>query len=636
MFGPMRRLLHLATLAFAIPALFAGADAPGQGPAKVEPGLWNSIAGGGATADVLVILAEQADLSGAAALRGREAKGRHVVDRLRETAARTQAPVLRRLAAEGREAQPFWIVNMIRTETDAAGLQRIAADTGIARVVANPWVGPALPAPAKGGAASTMAVEWGVTKIRAPEVWSNGFRGQGVVVAGQDTGYAWTHPALQRAYRGWDGTNADHNYNWHDAIHSGGGSCGANAAAPCDDHGHGTHTMGTMVGDDGLGNQVGVAPDARWIGCRNMDQGNGTPATYSECFQWLLAPTDTNGLNADPARAPDVINNSWSCPASEGCTDPLVLKTVVENVRAAGIVVVLSAGNYGSSCSTVQDPPAIYEAVLSVGNLTSSDAIYTSSSRGPVTADGSGRRKPDVSAPGTSIRSSMPGGGYGTMTGTSMAAPHVAGVVALILSAHPGLRGEVDRIEDLLERTAVPLTLPSQTCGGLAGTNVPNNTFGWGRVDAVAAVGLADSDADGLPDWWETVFALSRTNAADAQLDPDGDGLTTRQEFLANTDPTNHASALRVAELAMAATGGVRIAWNSAQDGFDTPRTYRLYRAGSLNGPVWTPVATNVAAQGATSVWVSAEAPGTQAWFYCVAAVFETNEVLSLAVPGRP
>src|SRR5206468_10728214 len=127
------------------------------------------------------------------------------------------------------------------------------------------------------------------------------YNGRGVVIAGEDTGYQWNHPALKIQYRGWNGTTADHDHNWHDAIHdSVGNPCGNNAQAPCDDVGHGTHTIGTMVGDDGAGDQIGVAPGARWIGCRNMDQGNGTPARYIECMQWMLAPTDLAGGNADP------------------------------------------------------------------------------------------------------------------------------------------------------------------------------------------------------------------------------------------------------------------------------------------------------------------------------------------------
>ena len=170
--------------------------------------------------------------------------------------------------------------------------------------------------------AAPQGVEWNIIKVKAPDVWAMGFTGQGVVIGGQDTGYQWDHPALINQYRGWNGTSADHDYNWHDAIHedAGGNPCGYNSPFPCDDYGHGTHTMGTMVGDDGGANQIGMAPGARWIGCRNMDNGVGSPATYAECYQWFVAPTALDGSEPRPDLAPDVINNSWGCPPSEGCT----------------------------------------------------------------------------------------------------------------------------------------------------------------------------------------------------------------------------------------------------------------------------------------------------------------------------
>jgi subtilisin family serine protease len=352
----------------------------------------------------------------------------------------------------------------------------------------------AAPLPADEAAAAAAGVEWNLTQVGADAVWGQGFTGQGVVIGGQDTGYQWTHPALLASYRGWDGSSADHAYNWHDAIHSGGGICGADAPAPCDDDLHGTHTMGTMVGDDGGANRIGMAPGARWIGCRNMDEGVGTPATYAECFEWFVAPTDLGGANPDPGRAPDVINNSWACPPFEGCAHD-TLKTVVENTRAAGIIVVVSAGNEGGACESVVWPPAIYAAAFSVGATDASDAIASFSSRGPVTVDGSGRLKPDVVAPGVGVRSSIPGGLYAGLNGTSMAGPHVAGQVALLLSARPDLKGQVDTVEALIRASALGRAT-TQVCGDIPANQVPNPIYGHGRIDA-AAVLAADADGDG-------------------------------------------------------------------------------------------------------------------------------------------
>jgi hypothetical protein len=204
------------------------------------------------------------------------------------------------------------------------------------------------------------SIAWGVAKINAPAVWAAGFNGQGVVIGGEDTGYQWDHPALKAHYRGWNGTTADHNYNWHDSIHdSTGNACGNNSPAPCDDFGHGTHTAGTFAGDDGASHQVGVAPGAKWIGCRNMDAGDGTPARYIECMQWMLAPTDLGGQNPDPDLAPDVISNSWGCIPSEGCTAGNEIRAAVQNLVTGGIFYVAAAANDGPNCGSITDPPAI-------------------------------------------------------------------------------------------------------------------------------------------------------------------------------------------------------------------------------------------------------------------------------------
>jgi len=277
----------------------------------------------------------------------------------------------------------------------------------------------------------------------------------------------------------------DHSYSWHDAVHSGGGRCGANTKAPCDDNAHGTHTVGTVLGSDGS-NSIGVAPQAKFIGCRNMNAGLGSPATYIECMEWALAPYPpgaTASLGA-PEHAPDITTNSWGCPSSEGCS-PNTLHQAVEATRAAGILMIAAAGNSGSGCSTVSDTPSFEANVYTVGAVASSSGTLASfSSRGPAPA---GILKPEISAPGVSVRSCVPGGGYQSMSGTSMACPHVAGAVALLWSSVPQLRTRLTESLDLLNSAAKPVS--STACSSPEG--VPNNLYGFGTLRIDNAVALA-------------------------------------------------------------------------------------------------------------------------------------------------
>lgn len=477
------RLLVVLSL---LSILLAGSVAPAAAApwqSKVDAWVLQTAAGG--ETEFLVFLTAQADLREAAALPTKLEKGRFVYQALTSLAERTQGGLISALERLGVEYRPYWIANMLWVRGDLDTVQLLAERADVAHLYANPSVALEAPSVDLNRNPGPLGVEWNIIKVNAPQVWQMGFTGQGTVIGGQDTGYQWDHPALIDQYRGWDGANADHDYDWHDAIHEGSGNpCGYNSPVPCDDYGHGTHTMGTMVGDDGGANQIGMAPGARWIGCRNMDNGVGTPETYAECYQWFVAPTRVDGSEPDPAMAPDVINNSWGCPPSEGCADPNVLLAVVQNLVAAGIVSAHSAGNSGSGCSTVNTPAAIYDESFTVGATNSGDTIASFSSRGPVTVDGSNRPKPDISAPGVDIRSSVPGGGYqGGWSGTSMAGPHVAGLVALLISARPELRGQVGEIETTIEQTALHIAWT-----GCSSNGVPNNAYGWGRIDALAAV----------------------------------------------------------------------------------------------------------------------------------------------------
>ena len=488
-----RVLLALALAGLAFLALLAVAHGMSASrPRRVAVQVWEATAGGEET-EFLLVLAEQADLQGATRLGSREERVSFVHDELRAVAERSQRALRAELDRAGVSYQPFYIVNMLAVEGDRALVSRLAARADVEKAVANPRVRQVLPpSQVLPQQRAPLAVEWGVARVNADDLWALGYTGQGIVIGGQDTGYDWDHPALINQYRGYNGITATHDYHWHDAIHSGGGVCGANSPVPCDDGDHGTHTMGTIVGDDGASNQIGVAPGAKWIGCRNMDQGYGTPATYAECFQFFLAPYPVGGdpfTDGDPAKAPHAINNSWTCPPFEGCSWD-TLQSIVENVRAAGILVVASAGNSGSSCTTASHPPAIYEATFTVGATDSGDNIAGFSSRGPVSVDGSQRLKPDVSAPGVTVRSSVPGTSYSYKSGTSMAGPHVAGTAALLWSAQPCLIGEVGATEWNIEQSARPRS--DSSCGGDP-SGRPNNVYGWGIVDALAALELAQT-----------------------------------------------------------------------------------------------------------------------------------------------
>jgi serine protease AprX len=519
--------------------------------AVVPAAAWQAVESEGEVT-VLVVLRGGADLPALPEGMDRVARGERVYDALRQAAGQAQAALRAELDASGIAYRPFYIVNAIQVRADEALLRTLAARPDVERIVANAPV-PGIPqGEVPVPAMEPLGIEPNLTRIHADDVWALGYTGEGVVVAGQDTGYDWDHPALIGQYRGWDGATATHDYSWHDAIHGNnehtapGNPCGFDSPVPCDDYGHGTHTMGTIVGDDGGTNRIGVAPGARWIACRNMEEGWGTPATYLECFDFFLAPYPVGGTPDDgvPALAPHVVNNSWGCPPAEGCDQEVMdlIDEAVSGLRQAGIVVVASAGNSGSACETVVNPPAISRDAVSVAAFDhSSGAIASFSSRGPVTDALGTHRKPDLAAPGVAVRSSMPDGMYGSMSGTSMAAPHVVGAVALLLSAAPSYAGNVSLIETALTSAAVPRTT-SQTCGGDGPTSVPNNVWGWGELDVLAAVEL--SQAGGVTGL--VIDALDGTPVVGAEV-------VARLEGSSSVKGTTYTSASGAFDLALPA-----------------------------------------------------------------------------------
>lgn len=475
--------LALAALAVIGSSAFAG---------QVNPDLAASARREGRT-EALIVLKDQKTPAVAQLAPDADYKARRraLVSALRDRADVQQGGLRAWLDARGIEYNAFWIANVVYAKLSADDMAALAARDEVSRIEPNPSIAVKLPQRSAGTAPEANApatIAWGVDKIKAPLVWAAGVKGEGVTIAGEDTGYHWEHPALKSQYRGWNGSTADHNYNWHDAIHSANSKCPANSPQPCDDHGHGTHTAGTFAGDDHATHQTGVAPAAKWIGCRNMNAGNGTPATYIECMQWMMAPTDLANKNPDPDKAPDIISNSWGCTDSEGCTVGTEIKAAVNNLVKGGILFVAAAANDGPNCSTITDPPAIYQLSFTIGATDSADKLASFSSRGPV-ANVKGV-KPDVSAPGVNVNSAYPPNTYANMSGTSMATPHVAGAAALLMSAVPSLKGDPAAVERLFRKTAQRdgVTDPvNQTCGGTSPTTWPNNMIGYGRIDVYAA-----------------------------------------------------------------------------------------------------------------------------------------------------
>ncbi|WP_328369721.1 S8 family serine peptidase [Micromonospora zamorensis] len=426
---------------------------------------------------LFVVLRAQADLSGlpagAAGRAGRDARATEVYRRLVTTAEQSQADLLRGLRRLRLDPVSYYLVNAVEVDGGPAVRAWLARRPEVARVLVSQRLRP-LPAPAgqsRGTAPRPTGPEWNIRQIGADRVWSQlGVTGTGIVVGSSDSGVDGAHPALRAGFRGGDDS-------WYDPWDD--------TRSPTDQGGHGTHTVGSAVGRDG----IGVAPDAQWVGCVNLDRNLGSPAHYLDCLQFMLAPFPTGGdplTDGRPERAPQVLTNSWGCPPIEGC-DPVVLRPATAALDAAGIFVVAAAGNTGPWCASIDDPPAPYADVLTVGAVDAQRRVAEFSSRGPVP----GASKPDVLAPGVGVVSAMPGGTYAALDGTSMATPQVAGVVALMWSANPALVGDVARTRQILRDTATAATPtyrsdnPSDTCGA------PSNVTGAGEVDAYAAVRAA-------------------------------------------------------------------------------------------------------------------------------------------------
>jgi subtilisin family serine protease len=460
----------------------AAPSTPAAGLQKVDPRVLRAVQSGH-RATYWVLMRSHADLSGAVAIRGWSARGSYVFRKLTATARSSQRPLTALLAKERVPFRPFWIINAVRVRSGARTLAMVAGRPEVARIVADRSyrVEPTT------RMADVSAIEWNIQRIRAPEVWSTyADFGQNVTVGSIDTGVQFDHPALRRQYRGIStiGTTVRHDYNWWDPSHV----CDPLGRFPCDNNGHGTHTMGVIVGDDGGSNQIGVAPKANWITAKGCETDSCSLSALMSSGQWMLAPTKTDGSMPRPGLRPQAVNNSWS---SANGADTFY-QAIVRSWVAAGIFPVFSVGSTGPGCGTVGSPGS-YPESYAVSAFDMNNNVASFASRGPSPLGGA--IKPNVTAPGVSIRSSVPTNSYAVFSGTSMAVPHAVGTVALIWRGAPAFWGDIAGTRTIIDQTAIDSS--DLTCGGSPGNN---NVYGEGRLDAFAAVtkakGLA-READG-------------------------------------------------------------------------------------------------------------------------------------------
>ncbi|MEU0596896.1 S8 family serine peptidase [Streptomyces sp. NPDC006393] len=494
---PRRRSAAWAAAAFTATALITGvtpavaADTPSAAAtAKIDSALSSAVAKGG-DATFFVVLKDKADLTTAEKQRTHAKKATAAYKALRTTAEDSQKSLTSFLDNKKVGHKDYWIANTVQVTGDKALVDELAKRSDVKSIVkkqtfkldatetsdAKVTKTRTASAGTDSSAGGDETPEWGVSDIEADQVWDQyGDRGEGIVIASVDSGVQYDHPDLVKQYRGNNGDGTFTNdYNFYDTM----GVC-ATSSTPCDDNGHGTHTMGTMVGAHG----IGVAPDAKWIAAKACGgpKGECPDDDLLAAGQWILAPTDHNGQNPRPDLAPNIVNNSWG-------GDGTFYTDIVNAWNAAGIFEAFAAGNDGdgTTCSTTHPPGAQTES-YGVGAYDVNGKIANFSGFGPSPIDGSA--KPNISAPGVNVQSTWPGSAYNTESGTSMATPHLAGAVALLWSAAPSLIGDIDATRTLLDEGA--RDVDDTHCGGTAGMN---NVWGEGKLDILASIDKAPHTA---------------------------------------------------------------------------------------------------------------------------------------------
>ncbi|TVQ07408.1 MAG: T9SS C-terminal target domain-containing protein [Bacteroidetes bacterium] len=414
-----------------------------------------------------------------------------VVDELRSFSKESQKDLLSFLTQQEKSLQvtdvmPLWIVNLVNCYATVEVIEQLAQMPGIARLDYDKMQQvldlemPSAPADKLG---EKQTIAWNINLVNAPQVWEEEFTGEGIVVAVLDTGVNANHQDL--AGRMW--THIDypnHGYNFVDNNYN-----------TNDVQSHGTHCAGTVAGNGTAGTVTGVAPGATIMALKVLgDSGGGTEAGVWAAIEFSVeygAHVMSLSLGWQHSWNPD--RSAW--------------RIAMENAMNAGVIASVAAGNEGgwggapppANIRTPGDCPAPWShpdqispggnsAVVTVGSTTNTDAISGFSSKGPVTWQniapfndyafnpGTGLIIPDVVAPGSDILSlsNTSNTGYTVKSGTSMAAPAVAGLMALILNKNPNLTPQ--EISQILEESAIPLSASK------------SNTFGSGRIDALSAL----------------------------------------------------------------------------------------------------------------------------------------------------
>ncbi len=401
-----------------------------------------------------------------------------VINTLKQKAEQSQRPIIDFLSSENnrgkvRKFENYWIVNFIYAEVTTEVIMNLSTRAEIESIDTDNEILLVEPVrrESQNDNSGIESVETGLKVIHADKLWKLGLTGVGRTVMNIDTGVDGLHPALGPKWWGNNGRAWYH--SWYDTSDS-------VRTYPEDCSDHGTHTMGTMCGRDSqTGDTVGVAPDAFWIAAAVQGCSSGGTAKLIASFQWAIDP-DSNSTTMD---MPDVINCSWRdlSIATSQCTSIYV--STLSAVEAAGIAVVFSAGNNGPGTSTIDPPININTDSLNTFSVGAVDGnipgypIADFSSRGPSICGGSGTNliKPEVSAPGVHVRSTIPNSSYGFMNGTSMAAPHVAGSIALLKQAYPNLTGK--QLKGILFSSSLDL-----------GTVGEDNDYGKGLINLSSAL----------------------------------------------------------------------------------------------------------------------------------------------------